>query len=206
MAEQNESQAGSGLQGVDIAPGDERAREAEGAADGGAGEGSAAELESARREIAELKENWQRERADFMNFRKRTMQERSRLRLEAFAGFAHELLDVVDNLERTLATPAESDETRSFKAGVEMIHKGLLGAFEKQGIQSIHPQGLAFDPNLMEAIASEDSEEHDVDTVIEVYQAGYMIEYEPGARHTIRPARVRVARARRPAAGQGEQV
>ncbi|MBX7057304.1 MAG: nucleotide exchange factor GrpE [Leptospirales bacterium] len=202
MAESEQSSDQNVPPGVEVAAGDgfpeQRQQGQQGDAEqaSGADAGLLSRLAAAEQEIQELKENWQRERADFSNFRKRTMQERARVRAEASAAFAQDLFEPMDNLERTLAAPAESDETRSFKTGVEMIRVSLLQAFDRQKIRMLRPEGQAFDPFTMEAIASQDSEEVSVDTVVEVYQPGYQIEQENGERQTLRPARVRVARAR----------
>ncbi|MEQ9366961.1 MAG: nucleotide exchange factor GrpE [Leptospirales bacterium] len=150
------------------------------------------ELDRALREIEELKDSWNRERADFANFRKRTVQERSRAQGEAVARFTRELLDVMDNLDRVLSIESDNPEVQNFVTGVEMIRSSFVGVFQNHNIRVSNPLNETFDPGTMEAIAREDRPDLTTDTVIEVYQSGYTIELGQGETQSLRPARVKV--------------
>lgn len=150
------------------------------------------ELDRALREVEELKDSWNRERADFANFRKRTIQERARAQGESVARFTRELLDVMDNLDRVLSIKSENPEVQNFVTGVEMIRSSFVGVFQNHNIRVSNPLDEAFDPNTMEAIAREDRADLTMDTVVEVYQSGYTIELGPGELQSLRPARVKV--------------
>ncbi|MCB1306742.1 MAG: nucleotide exchange factor GrpE [Leptospiraceae bacterium] len=152
-------------------------------------------LAEARSEIAELKEAWARERADFQNFRKRTVTERQKARQDAHITLAHDILGVMDNLDRMLSMPVENPEVKNYVTGVEMIRQGFLEALAKYNIKPLSVADSPFDPNSMEAIAMENREDLETDMVLEVYQTGYYMELESGDRHVIRPARVKVGKA-----------
>ncbi|MCR9145328.1 MAG: nucleotide exchange factor GrpE [bacterium] len=161
------------------------------------------ELERAQREIDELKDSWNRERADFANFRKRTVQERARAQGEAVARFTRELLDVMDNLDRVLSIKSDNPEVQNFVTGVEMIRSSFVGVFQNHSIKVSNPLNEAFDPGTMEAIAREDRPDLTSDTVIEVYQSGYTIDLGQGEVQSLRPARVKVGVA--PKGEKGEK-
>lgn len=94
--------------------------------------------------------------AEFDNFKKRTIKERSDLLKYGWEAPARELLQVVDNLERALAhTPDNAD--KNWIKGIEMVLSQLRAALEKQGIQPIETIEKQFDPNLHEAVGQEPS-------------------------------------------------
>lgn len=213
---QTTEEQGSGLEGVDFAPG--RAKKA-GAGPGGvktdenAGsqaddertaeqtegqpEAGESELDAARREIAELKDNWSRERAEFSNFRKRQMQERAKARAHAIGDFVQKLLPAFDNLDRVLSADTEDPAVKNFVIGVDMIRQEMLQALEGERIKAISPAGEAFDPFAMEAIAMEDRDDLSSEIVLEVFQPGYVLEGDENERHVLRPARVKVGKPAR---------
>lgn len=204
MEEENTAKEGAGvtLEGVDRAAGQpEDSASAEQSQSGAL----QSELEALRRENAELKDQWQRERAEFANFRKRTLQEKTRGRQEAVANFAHDLIGVLDNLELALQAKSENAEVRNFVNGVEMIRVSFEDVLRKQRVHLVRPQGAAFDPLTMEAIATEERSDLESDTVLEVYQSGCVFEFEGGEIQTIRPARVKVGKAVAASASSAEK-
>lgn len=184
-----------------VAPESPEGAEADAQADTAEAAPEESELEKAQREVAELKDSWNRERADFANFRKRSVAERSRAQGEAVARFTRELLDVMDNLDRVLSIQSDNDEVKNFITGVEMIRTSFAGVFQNNSVRVANPEGEAFNPQTMEAIAREERADLTQDTVVEVYQAGYTIELAPGEVQTLRPARVKVGVAPKAAAG-----
>jgi len=183
------------IEGVDIARGD--APEKEAAQESGnqpAQEDLSLELEKARLEIESLKDSWTRERAEFQNFRKRSMHEKSRMRGQTIAAFVHELLPIFDNLQRVTQTSVSHPEVESFIAGINMVEQEFLTALGKEKIVRFSPRGEAFNPMQMEAISVEEQPDLEVETILEVYQDGFRLEVEDGEAHVIRPARVRVGR------------
>ena len=122
-----------------------------------------------------------------------TAQRRAKLDSEAAGKYgasplAKSLLDVADNLDRALETitPSSSD---AFVDGVRMTRDGMHAAFRANGIQLIDPSGVAFDPNLHEAVAQADPGQEGLaaGTVRETFQVGYTLHDR-----VLRPARVSV--------------
>lgn len=151
-------------------------------------------LEEARKEAMDMKDAWNRERAEFINFKKRTAQEQIRGRSQAIIGFVQNLLPVLDNLDRVLMTETQDEAVKNFIMGVEMIRTEFVGALQKEKIHASNPMGDSFDPKHMEAIAMEDRSDIDKEQVVEVYQNGYYHDDGEGSRQVIRPARVKVGK------------
>jgi molecular chaperone GrpE len=131
--------------------------------------------------------------AEFDNYRKRI--ERERKELADFVSFEilHDLLPLVDDLERALAAAAPSGESTtqtvaSYRAGVELILKQLAELLRKKGVTAIEAKGADFDPHVHQAVASEVSADHRDNEVIEELRRGYRL----GDR-LLRPAMVKVA-------------
>ncbi len=146
------------------------------------------ELERAQQSEKAYFEGWQRERADFINYKKRIEREQSQLAETIAANILKKYLVIVDDLERALKNrPANVDP--QWLEGIELIYKKLVAILEAEGVKRIPAEGAMFDPNLHEAISHEESPEHESGQIIEVVQQGYTI----GDR-VLRPALVRVAR------------
>ncbi len=82
------------------------------------------------------------------------------------------LLPVYDNLERALKQET-ADE--AYKKGVEMTMTGLLKALESLGVTEIDAVGQSFDPNIHNAVMHIEDETLGENTVVEVFQAGFML-------------------------------
>ena len=164
------------------------------------------ELELALEEVQKLKDAWQRERAEFMNFRKRSQLEKGRIRIHSVADFVGGLMPVLDNLDNVLKAKTENKEVQNFVIGVEMIKNEFVSVLEKSNIKIFQPVNEPFDPEFMEAIASEEREELTRDTVLEVFQEGFFMEFEDGQKQVIRPARVKVGKASQTNKTDGEET
>ncbi len=151
------------------------------------------ELEKAKQESVSLKDSWLRERAEFQNYKRRTAAEYAVIKREAVKNFIIKLLNPIDNLERVGTGVNVSDEMKPFIDGVGMILRELNGILEKENVVKVSPVGQPFDPTTMEAIASDESEDVTEETVVEVYQPGYVFT-ENNESFALRPARVKVAR------------
>ncbi len=169
------------------------------------------ELDKLQQENEELRESWQRERAEFVNFRKRIIQERQKQTEDTIASVVHELLPAFDNLDQVISQKDLSDEVKRYVDGVAMIRDNFVQILGTKHIKKLWPlPDQEFDPQTMEAISSEERKDISKDTVIEVYQAGYLLESEQGSKRLIRPARVRVGKPAHPStaktqdAGTGE--
>ena len=146
------------------------------------------QLHSAQGEIAELKDQFLRAKAEAENTRRRAEEETAKARKFAVESMAQELLPVKDSLEAALADGSGSIE--AIKKGVELTLSQLRGAFERSRIQEIAPAGgERFDPARHQAIATVAAEQP-ANTVVGVLQKGYAL-----AERTLRPALVTVAAA-----------
>ena len=136
---------------------------------------------------AEMMDRVLRLQADFDNYRRRTRQEQSALGAFVTQNLIKELLPVLDNLERALASrPAE--DPSGFGSGVEMVFRQLYSVLEKQGISVVETTGAMFDPMKHEAILKEEDSDQPDGTVVQELQKGYSV----GGK-IIRPALVKVA-------------
>ena len=107
--------------------------------------------------------------------------------LEKFAG---ELLPVIDNLERALATgDADNDAVKPLLEGVELTYKSFLAGVDKFGIKEIDPMGQPFNPDQHQAMAMQPSEEFPANTVMAVMQKGYELNGR-----LLRPAMVMISK------------
>ncbi|GAK34793.1 protein GrpE [alpha proteobacterium Q-1] len=145
-------------------------------------------------EIETLRDQAMRARAEVENILRRTAREKQETSAYAVSGLARDLLSVPDNLRRALeALPAEARQDKLIKTfvdGVEMTERELLNAFERHGIRRIEPRGEKFDHNFHQAMAEVESHSQAPGTVVDVYQAGYVIRDR-----LLRPAMVTVAKA-----------
>ncbi len=140
-------------------------------------------------QIDKFKEDLQRERAEFINYRKRVIQEKSDMEGLIMAKLMDTMLPALDAFEQLFLSAKGDGEKniKSFIEGAGFIQKQLMDAFQKYGVEEFNPKGEDFDPGSMEALQSEESSEVSSDTVNEVYQKGYKM----GGR-LIRAARVSV--------------
>ena len=136
----------------------------------------------------------QRTKADFENYRKRATREAAAAQERGITKLAKELLPAVDNLDRALEAAKTTDGapqdngTATLVSGIKLVHKDVIAALARAGIESFSPEGEKFDPQLHEAIAQTPVEGAESGTVVEVYQRGYRL-----GEVVIRPPRVVVA-------------
>lgn len=137
----------------------------------------------------EYLDGWQRARADFANYKKRIEREQAETYRMAAASVLKRFLEVLDDLDLALANKPEKSGAEDFSNGIELIRQKLLSIMENEGITRMDVDGMEFDPNLHEAISSEDSPDHDSGEIIAVVKNGYMV-----GDKVLRPAVVRVAK------------
>jgi molecular chaperone GrpE len=146
-----------------------------------------ATLENTRAELAQATDRLLRLAAEYDNYRKRTERERVELVARSQAEIVARIIDVLDDLER-VAHFDENTPTAALLEGVQLVERKMRTVLQSAGLEVIEAQGVAFDPALMEALATvpaEHPEEEDV--VSDIFQAGYRFRG-----HLVRPARVRV--------------
>jgi molecular chaperone GrpE len=147
------------------------------------------ELDNTRNKANEYFDGWQRERADFSNYRKRIERDQALVYQNAVGTIVKRYLPVLDDLERALKSRPGNSEGADWAAGIELIYRKLQSILESEGITRMPAESEAFDPNRHEAISHEDSPDHETGQIIEVVRQGYL----QGER-VLRPALVRVAR------------
>ena len=121
--------------------------------------------------LAEAAEKYLRLAAEYDNYRKRTAKEKESAWTEAKAQTVAAFLPVYDNLERALKQET-TDE--AYKKGVEMTMKGLQDALTGLGVEVIPALGETFDPNRHNAVMHVDDEEAGENTIVEVFQQGFI--------------------------------
>ncbi len=137
-----------------------------------------AELEA---EIAGLKDQHLRALAEIENVRRRGQRDRDEAAKYGAAGFARDMLAVADNLRRGIdSVPAEArrddQHVANLIAGVELVEKDLLSAFEKHGVQRVDPKpGERFDANVHQAMFEVENSGQPAGTVAQVLQPGYVL-------------------------------
>ncbi len=190
-----------GEQPEEAAPGRADQPHGEGGAAPPEAEGSAPEgedsIEALKRELQAAREqaegNWNealRAKAEAENVRKRAERDLDKARRYALEKFAEELLPVKDSLELALAAVDDGKATvEKFREGTELTLKMLGQVFERFGIEEVEPRGEKFDPERHEAMSMQESSEQPPNTVLTVYQKGYMLNDR-----LLRPAMVTVAK------------
>ena len=153
------------------------------------------EIESLGEEIAALQQQsqeyldgWQRERAEFANYKKRMERERQQLQHNITGNIIRRYLEILDDLERALQNQPSDGEGATWAEGIELVYRKFLTALEAEGVVPMEVADQEFDPNLHEAISQEPREGVESGQIIDVVRNGYMI-----GERVLRPASVRVA-------------
>ncbi|MDE6751376.1 MAG: nucleotide exchange factor GrpE [Eubacterium sp.] len=146
----------------------------------------AAEENTADKELADTKDQLLRITAEYANFRKRSEKEKQDAYVFAKSETIKELLPVIDNLERALAS--ESEDYDSLKKGVEITFNSLVDTLGKLGVEIFGAPGEEFDPNLHNAVMHIEDENYKNGEIVDVFQKGYKISDK-----IIRPAMVKSA-------------
>ena len=121
-----------------------------------------------------MKDAWLRSAADFDNFRKRTAREQADRARYAAEPAARALLPVLDNLRRAVeAAPADAGD--GLLDGLRFTVRQFEEALASVGVVPVEAVGRPFDPAEHEAVMGEESDEVDVDTVVQELQRGYRI-------------------------------
>jgi molecular chaperone GrpE len=145
-------------------------------------------------EAADLKDRLLRAHAEVENIRKRSEREKEETAKYAVTRFARDIVNVGDNFQRAIdAVPAGAAEQdaalKSFLEGVTMTERELLNVLERYGIKRVQPVNEPFNPHLHQAVMEIARTDVPNGTVVQVFQAGFMIEDR-----VLRPAMVAVAK------------
>jgi len=152
-------EAAAGSEGPESAPGDSDPKK----------------IKKLTEEKAGLLDQLLRKQAEFENFRKRTERERTEFARYANFEMVRDLLPVLDGFERALKVEsAEAQE--GIKRGMELIYKQLFDGLKKAGLAPIESLGRKFDPNFHQAVAHEERDDVEDNTVVEEFQRGYLFQ------------------------------
>ena len=146
------------------AAGEDKAGEAEAAEKAAADEKTAAEAES---------ERYMRLMAEFQNYKKRAAKEKTDTLQYANEKIVGDLLPVIDNFERALAT--ETDDLEGYAKGMQLIFEQFKKALENAGLEEIKAMDEEFDPNVHNAVMTDNIEDKDDGKITKVLQKGYKL-------------------------------
>ena len=131
------------------------------------------ELEELTRQNSELNDKLLRHYAEFDNYKRRTTKEKEELSGYAKGLCIKQLLEVLDNFERALATECSDAE---FRKGVDMIFHQFLDRLHAMGVTEIEAEGKPFDPELHNAVSQVEDDSFGENIVSQVLQKGYSLE------------------------------
>lgn len=147
------------------------------------------DMAKVKQQAQEYLDGWQRERAEFANYRKRVENQMKDSYQNASLDLLKKFLPIIDDFERAMATaPAETTD-QAWHNGVMLIHRKFQKILEDYGVEAMDPVGQPFDPNRHEAIGADDSADGKSGHVTQTLQKGYVY-----GDQVLRPAMVRVAR------------
>jgi molecular chaperone GrpE len=146
------------------------------------------ELEKLRAEVQTNLDGWQRSRAEFANYKRRTQQEIAESKQRGALEALGKILPVLDDFDRALSNVPAEFQGHAWVNGANLILKNMQKVLDEYAIEVIDPVGQEFNPNLHEAIGTEDSSDYASGIVTVTLQKGYK-----SGDKVLRPALVKVA-------------
>jgi molecular chaperone GrpE len=142
---------------------------------------------SLERELQRARELYLRTLADFDNYRKRVERERASAARAGKRGLILSMLDVLDSFDRAIEQMKGADP--AIIEGLEAIRRKTAGVLEAEGVRPFESKGEMFDPELHEAVARVDTNEHPPGAIVDEFRRGYRWDGE-----VLRHSEVSVAR------------
>lgn len=134
------------------------------------------DLETAQAMIEEQKDKYLRLSAEFDNYRKRTMKEKTELIKNGGEKAIAAILPILDDLERALANMQQADDVKAMYEGIDLIYQKFLKNLNQEGLEKMSPIGEAFDTDFHEAVALIPAqEEEQKGKVLDCVQTGYKL-------------------------------
>lgn len=133
-------------------------------------------------------DGWQRSRAEFTNFKRRTEAQLSDIRDRAALDTIAKMLPIIDDFERAIDNIPEDLKDHPWVSGTSLILKKFDKLLEEHNVESVNPVGESFDPHQHEAVGMDDTDEYEAGTVTVTLQKGYV-----SGERVLRPALVKVA-------------
>lgn len=131
-------------------------------------------IEQLEQQINDLKDTLLRKAAEFENYKRRSEKEKESLLEYAAESFIVKMLQIYDDLGRSLQHIEKGDNSDSIKEGIKMVYDKFTKTLDAQGVKKIEAKGTPFDFNLHEALLRQPVEGVEPDTVIEEVEAGYL--------------------------------
>jgi len=147
-------------------------------------------------EVADLKDQLLRKRADFENYRRRVDRDRQQASSDATAEMIRDLVPTLDNLERALQAGGSEASVRE---GVALIQREMVSLLEARGMVLEDPTGKPFDPERHQALSQESVPSAPPGSVVETFRKGYLFRDR-----LLRPALVKVAKEDEGTPGNGD--
>ncbi len=126
-------------------------------------------------ELEQVKDRLLRLQADFDNYRRRSLREKSEWSVTANESLIRELLPVVDHFELGLKTAQERPTEDAVRDGFRLVHEQLMGVLKRAGLQAVDVHEASFDPHLHEAVAQVPSAEQPVDAIVAQTRRGWKL-------------------------------
>jgi molecular chaperone GrpE len=156
---------------------------------------AAGRIQALEAELQETKDKWLRGQAEMQNLRARTEREVKEAKLYAVQKFAKDVVEAAENLKRGIdslpkKTESEPDIVSKLRDGFEGIERSFVALLERNGITRGDPTGAAFDANLHQAMAEQESPDHPPGTILQAWSQTWLLNGR-----LLRPAMVVVAKA-----------
>ena len=151
------------------------------------------ELKKKLEECEKLKDEylagWQRERADFLNYKREELERIGEILKYADVGLVLNILPILDNFEIAEKKIPEDLKNDENVKGILQLKNQILDFLKNQGVEEIKSLGEKFDPNFMEVVETTEAKDKESGIVVEEIQKGYKINGK-----VLRPAKVRVTK------------
>ena len=148
-----------------------------------------AEVEESNREKNQFREMLQRVQADFINYKRRTEEEREEQQKYTNSRLILKLLPVLDEFNLAIDHTSRSEAEAPWLEGIKLIHRKLYSLLESENVTRIEVEGEEFDPFEHEAMAYQESADHQEGQILTVVRDGYKLHGR-----VIRPAMVILAK------------
>lgn len=147
------------------------------------------EIKKLQEQTEKYKNDYLYLRAEFENYKRNAIKERSEALKYGSERLVNDILGVADNFERALQTKVTPESLTTFVQGVEMTASELKSVLQRNGVTEMACEGAAFDPNFMEALSSEPTNDVPPGHVARIFKKAYKLHDK-----VIRPAQVVVAK------------
>lgn len=147
------------------------------------------EMSATEKQLQEARDQVLRAHAEMENIRRRASRDVANAHRYALEQFIDSLLPVIDSLERALHHSVDNEAAKAIHEGVDLTMKMFLDTLQKVGVEQVNPINDRFNPQFHEAISIAVKPEVEANTVIDVFQRGYLLNGR-----LIRPARVVISK------------